>query len=617
MFPRTNPNGGQALYFGCEWRQTEFGLTRSVISRADARPLLGAARTIKQNGETEEQSEDGRREDGVMSGSSAGDERAPARYLDVPLFRLLGWYAIASLGVNLLGRALLLGPLEQSVFWPGTGLLLGVLVISSRERWVWLVLVAAASDVLVGFAFDLALGRKTSFGWLLYFAAATIVVALATAVLMRWIIGTKGWNARCIMVAMALAGLASALGAMAGVVGLTAIGGSRAALAAQLWWTSDMLGIVAVAPVIVTAWLRHHSLHADEGEASKTELASLIVVAAFVMLLVFGNTAEAGLWHSPFILVPVLFWAAVRFPPTIVALLNFALALVGSAFTKLGFGTFYVSMPPTIVSAVPLQFFLVVVLTSTFVMSVAIEGRRIALAHYARADRRLRAAVRRLTDADERARRQAAEDLHDSIGQSTVAARLMLENALRSSQPDPLRSAASEVSQILQNAQDEIRSLIRSLAPPPVARLGLEGALAGLANEFRSERGVDVSLALEGDLDRVPSTLGTLVYRWVRELLLNVSKHARTTSADVRVALRGDEVVVEVQDEGSGFDAERVLAGEGEASSFGLESIVDRAIALGGEAEVDSRPGQGCRVTIAVPLVREGGGVEQVRERVH
>jgi two-component system sensor histidine kinase UhpB len=528
-----------------------------------------------------------------------------------PLGLLLAGYALAAILAVLLGRVLRLdGP--PSIFWPGTGLLLGVLLLTPIRHWPSFAGIALAVELAVGFAFRWATGVPMASGLPLYFALADVAVPVGIAMLLRGRRSTL-LTARRVMTTVAKAALVCAAGALVAAAGLSAGEPTGALLPAQLWWTADMLGVIAVAPAVTTLWLRRFAPQATD-QASAAELAGLVLAAAAVMMLVFGNPPDAGLWRSPFILVPVLFWAAVRFRPPLVAVLNLAVAIIASVSNKLGLGPFHGAGIASAAAALPLQFFLLVVLTSSFTVSVAIEARRLVQARYMKSERALRAAIRRVTDAEESARREVARELHDMAAQSAVGARLLLDRILRAPLPQPLHVEALAVSLALEQVEAELDRVTRKLAPPALVHLGLEPALASLVESFRGRGPLRVELLVEGAVDRLPPSLAGLVYRWVSELLTNVVKHAQATLATVRVGVEEERLVVTVQDNGSGFIAS-APKGRAAPTADGLAGVRDRAVALGGSVSIEPAPDAGCAVRIVVPWMEannEGDGRNSV-----
>ncbi|MDR2215428.1 MAG: MASE1 domain-containing protein, partial [Nevskiaceae bacterium] len=164
---------------------------------------------------------------------------------------------------------------------------------------------------------------------------------------------------------------------------------------------------------------------------------------------------------------------------------------------------------------------------------------------------RLRVYARQLVNAEEKARRAAAVDLHDGIGQSLVTMSMTLEAARTQSQP-PVRLLLDDVRALLRDVQERTRNMIADLSPPGLYELGLEPALQWLAVYVRMHDWLQVELDARLREDAIPIEMRVLVFKLVRELLRNVAKHAGVSAA--RVQVRGDRerISVEVRDEGKG-----------------------------------------------------------------
>lgn len=198
----------------------------------------------------------------------------------------------------------------------------------------------------------------------------------------------------------------------------------------------------------------------------------------------------------------------------------------------------------------------------------------------------------------ERERRRWAQELHDEALQGLAAIRISLASALQSDaadRPQRLERAAEETVDRLEGQVTELSRLINDLRPAALERLGLPGALEALAEEasnragFEAETAIELGAELNGEEERV-------VYRLVQEALNNVVKHSRASKTRVAVALDGEEVRVEVEDDGEGFDDAVTDGGRG------LVGMRERVETLGGEISVRSKPGQGTRVRARLPV---------------
>jgi signal transduction histidine kinase len=208
--------------------------------------------------------------------------------------------------------------------------------------------------------------------------------------------------------------------------------------------------------------------------------------------------------------------------------------------------------------------------------------------------------ARQLTNAEERARRATAVDLHDGIGQQLVGIALTLEAAVSRSSPEA-RLLLGEAIHSLREVHGITQRVIADLSPPGLYELGLEPALQWLSVYMRQRDNLQVQLNLSVD-DRVfDLDLRILVFKLIRELLRNVVKHSGVKTATVNVSSTPHQLRLEVIDDGVGFEWQLSLF-EIRAEGFGLWSVAERIREAAGELTVDTAPGRGCRVSIVFPL---------------
>ncbi|MGE5505715.1 MAG: PAS domain S-box protein [Actinomycetota bacterium] len=241
-----------------------------------------------------------------------------------------------------------------------------------------------------------------------------------------------------------------------------------------------------------------------------------------------------------------------------------------------------------------------------------LNGRQLTFASVCDISARVRAqaTMRRLaveaTLAEERERRQIAADLHDDLGQMLHLARIRQDALVRTLSEEHQRALAREVTEAIGEASTMIRSLVSQLSPPILSEMGFVPALRWLAGEI----GRSHHLAVEIDDDGRPKPLSpaqsSILFRTIRELLINVSKHARTDFARVSLAATDGRLFVSVVDDGVG------LADWGQAlrarKGFGLLNARERISFLQGSLEVVSRPGRGTEVLLEMPLGLDDGG---------
>ncbi|MDM7914870.1 MAG: sensor histidine kinase, partial [Candidatus Eisenbacteria bacterium] len=211
---------------------------------------------------------------------------------------------------------------------------------------------------------------------------------------------------------------------------------------------------------------------------------------------------------------------------------------------------------------------------------------------------RLRTLTSELALAEQRERRRIAAALHDGIGQNLALARIKLGQIGQARTRAERGSILEEVGRLLDASMQDTRTLTIDLSPPILYELGLDSALEWLADRFQRQEG----LAIDYDGDGLPVGLaGDLlgfVFQSAQELIVNVVKHARARQVHIRKRCRDGRLVIEVADDGVGYDPGQAATGAG----FGLFSIRERLRHLGGSVEVRTGPGRGTRVALTVPV---------------
>ena len=202
---------------------------------------------------------------------------------------------------------------------------------------------------------------------------------------------------------------------------------------------------------------------------------------------------------------------------------------------------------------------------------------------------------------EDRERRKIASDLHDHISQSLFIAKLKL-GELRSSLPEGNgMESLKEITRLIDNAIHTTRSLIYELSPPILYELGLEPALDWLIDEMSKSFGLKTRMRIS----RFPNTLGEseniVLFRAIRELLMNVVKHARVNEAVLFIDVdRKKCVTVRVSDTGAGFDVSKAFIMHKDYG-FGMFNLKEQIESLGGTMLVESLPGQGATITLKIP----------------
>jgi two-component system, NarL family, sensor histidine kinase UhpB len=224
------------------------------------------------------------------------------------------------------------------------------------------------------------------------------------------------------------------------------------------------------------------------------------------------------------------------------------------------------------------------------------EVARIELA-FLRMMRRLEAERRRAGSAALRAqeeeRARVARDLHDEVNQSLTGLLLRLE-AVREAAPPALEPQLTETQALANQAMGELLSLARQLRPMALDDLGLAAAIAGQVEQVKRP-GLAAELSVEGDFSSLDDDVQLVVYRVAQEALTNAGRHSDAERIAVNLLQAGEGVELEVADDGSGFPFEQSERG------LGIGGMRERALLIGAELTIESRPDHGTTVRLSVP----------------
>jgi signal transduction histidine kinase len=215
---------------------------------------------------------------------------------------------------------------------------------------------------------------------------------------------------------------------------------------------------------------------------------------------------------------------------------------------------------------------------------------------------KLQSLATELSLTEERERRRLATDLHDHIGQSLAISKIKLGVLQKSIGSEILAKPVIEVRELIEGMIQDTRSLTFELSLPILYELGFESAVEWFAKHVRSQHGIQVDV--QKDMKPIPmdDEIKVLLFRFVRELMMNVVKHAQARRARVIISRDGGEVNIKVEDDGVGFGSKSHYQTISSNGGFGLFSIRERLHYLGGRLEVESTDLQGTRVTLMVPL---------------
>ena len=206
--------------------------------------------------------------------------------------------------------------------------------------------------------------------------------------------------------------------------------------------------------------------------------------------------------------------------------------------------------------------------------------------------------TRQMLRSHERERQLIAYEIHDGLVQHVTGAQMRLETLLRG-QKVPEGGARRELETVLGlmcKAIAESRDLVRGLRPPILDEWGVVAAINDLIEEQPAD-GPSIEFAHQTPLERLEPLLEGTIYRIVQEAITNVKRHSKSDRALIRLVQEDDWIRLEIRDWGVGFNP--AVVGR---SRFGLEGIRERARLLHGRASIESSPGRGTRILIAMSV---------------
>jgi signal transduction histidine kinase len=217
------------------------------------------------------------------------------------------------------------------------------------------------------------------------------------------------------------------------------------------------------------------------------------------------------------------------------------------------------------------------------------------------AEEALRTLSGRLMQAQDEERRRIARELHDSAGQLLAALNMNLVpvQAEAGKLGEPFAKAVDESLSLVEELSQELRTISHLLHPPMRDEAGLEFALQWFVEGFAQRSKIDVDFELGPEIGRLPAEVETTVFRLVQECLTNIHRHSGSRTAQVRLTRQGEQLRVEVRDQGRGM----VLDGNHARPGVGIQGMRERVRQFGGRLDIQSPRGQGTTIiaTLQVP----------------
>jgi signal transduction histidine kinase len=220
-------------------------------------------------------------------------------------------------------------------------------------------------------------------------------------------------------------------------------------------------------------------------------------------------------------------------------------------------------------------------------------------------ENKLRKLAAELLFTEERERRRLAGDLHDRIGQALALCQIKLGLLTQMNQSSYFEDKIKEVHDGIEQIIQDTRTLTFEVSPPVLYELGLEAAIEWFAEETEKQHHIKVHLAIDVSETLNNETINVFAFRALRELILNVVKHACAKRIEISIRHLTNRLYLQIVDDGVGFDTAALWPHGATDCGFGLFSIQERAESLGGQFSIRSTPGMGTRAELILPTKLE------------
>jgi signal transduction histidine kinase len=231
------------------------------------------------------------------------------------------------------------------------------------------------------------------------------------------------------------------------------------------------------------------------------------------------------------------------------------------------------------------------------------------------ARRRYQTLLRQALTIQEEERKRIARELHDETSQDLTGLALNLQAVTEMMEEgnvegDEIKVILKKSHSIALKASTEVTRLIRELRPTLLDTLGLPAAVHNLAETNLAPKGIKVSTEFEGMKQRLSPEIELALFRIAQEAMSNILRHSEAENATIHLECDANKCVLRIEDDGKGFDVNEITSIDSGGRGAGLFGMKERVTAAEGHCVIESQPGQGTRVIVQVPRVREATHAE-------
>ncbi|HXT68874.1 MAG TPA: MASE1 domain-containing protein [Vicinamibacterales bacterium] len=493
-----------------------------------------------------------------------------------------GAFAIAHIG------NLSLGEHGLAVWWPLNGIIVATLMIAPRERTARILTAVTAGNLAAYIYSDFGILS----GW--YALGDAAEISIATWGLRRFVGDRVALSDTRHVLAIVVTAVFAAIPPGLVCAVLAARVGHHGFLSFfRTWWLADALGMILAAPAVVglvDLFRRRRSF------ATRVWIESgLMTVLTFAAAAAAMSQSSIGTMDlaadARYLVFPFLIWSALRLSPQVTAV-----AVMTGALSAACIATPFVH--PVMASAVAhmfaIQLFLGIVGVTALLLAATAQGMRDALTRVVDSEGALRRLSVDLDRAREDERARISAEIHDELGQELTA--LKMEVARRTTDDPRWRLA---VLPQIDRTIASVRRLATDLRPPSLDHLGLPAAIESHTQQFTRRTGIRTRVSIGQAGHGVKEEPALALYRVVQEALTNVARHARARSVSVDMTEDEFALVLEIADDGAGFDE------VGKGQGLGILGMRERLARVGASFAIERRHPAGTLVRCRLPLARK------------
>ena len=248
-------------------------------------------------------------------------------------------------------------------------------------------------------------------------------------------------------------------------------------------------------------------------------------------------------------------------------------------------------------------------------LGVAIEQAKL-YERLENAKERYQALLQHALTAQEEERKRIARELHDETSQALTSLTLSLQAIIGMAEMRGIGDAEfmdrlKTTHSYAVHAGNEIVRLMKELRPTLLDELGLAAAVHRYAKDTLQARGISVSTEFKGTDQRFQSEVEVTLFRIAQGAIGNVLEHSEAKNASIKLECNATECVLQIEDDGKGFDVDKLTQVGPSGRGAGLFTMKERASLVGGGCRVDSKPGQGTKIFVKVPIVTDKAAYEE------